>query len=230
MNNKTFCLLFGLALATCSSVASAVSLSISGEITPAQTTSDFAVGQLAGLGEQIFNYGVLDASGPGIVTFTYIGADAGYTNYFGTSGTPQEFTNLTTVGQSFTQTVTGGALDFQFSSAPATSFSSTNTYTVVNSPGPTMSFTDSSSHNWANEGVFGIVGATTVNGNPYQALLIYNDPVSNGDRDYNDLVVGVNITSAIPEPKTYAMWLAGVALIGFVVYRRKNDSSNMMAA
>jgi hypothetical protein len=35
---------------------------------------------------------------------------------------------------------------------------------------------------------------------------------------------------AVPEPETYAMLLAGLGLIVFISYRRKNDSSNMLMA
>jgi hypothetical protein len=34
----------------------------------------------------------------------------------------------------------------------------------------------------------------------------------------------------VPEPETYAMLLAGLGLIGFIAYRRKNDSSDMPMA
>jgi PEP-CTERM motif len=37
-------------------------------------------------------------------------------------------------------------------------------------------------------------------------------------------------TASVPEPETYAMMLAGLGLIGFIAYRRKNDSSNMPMA
>ncbi len=36
--------------------------------------------------------------------------------------------------------------------------------------------------------------------------------------------------AAVPEPETYAMMLAGLGLIGFIAYRRKNDSSDMPMA
>ena len=36
--------------------------------------------------------------------------------------------------------------------------------------------------------------------------------------------------SAVPEPQAYAMLLAGLCLIGFIVYRRKNDASNVLMA
>lgn len=36
--------------------------------------------------------------------------------------------------------------------------------------------------------------------------------------------------SAVPEPETYAMLLAGLGLIGFIAYRRKNNAPYLMAA
>lgn len=36
--------------------------------------------------------------------------------------------------------------------------------------------------------------------------------------------------SAVPEPDTYAMVLAGLALVGFIASRRKNNSSNLLMA
>jgi type VI secretion system secreted protein Hcp len=40
----------------------------------------------------------------------------------------------------------------------------------------------------------------------------------------------LGVTSPVPEPSTYVMMLAGLGLIGFIAYRRKNDSSNMPMA
>jgi|SRR5450759_1064926 hypothetical protein len=39
-----------------------------------------------------------------------------------------------------------------------------------------------------------------------------------------------NFIYPIPEPETYAMLLSGLALIGFIAYRRRNNSSNTLAA
>jgi hypothetical protein len=49
------------------------------------------------------------------------------------------------------------------------------------------------------------------------------------DPNYNTLM-NVSLTGTVPEPETYAMLLAGLGLIGFISYRRKNDSSNMPMA
>jgi hypothetical protein len=55
-------------------------------------------------------------------------------------------------------------------------------------------------------------------------LLGFNDSYT-GDADYDDFVVGVNFVSApVPEPETYAMLLAGLALIGFSARHRRSKN------
>lgn len=216
MNKNALNLLMGLTLFTCTTIASAASSLIvtNPDLAGPYTTSSFAVGELSGLGEQSFNYGTLTATGAGTVTYTYIGSDAGYTNNFVT--TAGTFTNhgATALGTTISQNVTGGNLNFSFTTnSPA--YSVSNGTTITNS-------TDLGYGN--NQGVFGIVqGSTkpiTIGENTYQALLIYNDPVRGGDHDYNDLVVGVNI-SPVPEPTEGALLLSGIGLLGFIVARRK---------
>jgi hypothetical protein len=41
-----------------------------------------------------------------------------------------------------------------------------------------------------------------------------------GDQDYNDLVIEVRYASPAPEPESYALLLAGLALLGFAARRR----------
>jgi PEP-CTERM motif len=180
------------------------------------------------LGSPTFSYGTLTATQGELVTFTFLGASAGYTNYFGTSASPQLYDNHTTAPgtSTFTEIAgVGGVLDFQFSTSSADV--SPGGYSVANGSNLT------SSSFGAGEGVFGIVqGIFNISGVNYQDLLIYNDPVSGGDQDFNDMIIGVNAcpTSPVPEPKTYAMLLAGIGLIGFISYRRKNNFSNMLMA
>jgi hypothetical protein len=47
-----------------------------------------------------------------------------------------------------------------------------------------------------------------------------------GDQDYQDLVVEVRYSNPLPEPESYAMLLAGLALIGFVARRRRQGGGH----
>ena len=48
------------------------------------------------------------------------------------------------------------------------------------------------------------------------------NPLGNGN---GDIVRGITITAAVPEPSTWAMMILGFCGIGFVAYRRKGGSS-----
>jgi hypothetical protein len=238
MKKNALYLLVGLSLFTCSSVASASTndLTVLDKSQASYTTKDFDTQVMIDDGftharlktdgfsnnEFTFNYGALDATVAGKVTYTYLGSDASYTNSF-VVNSKDVFTNhgssATTLSRTFSVSVKKNALlNFGFATlSPAYKVSNQN-------PASTGSNTYG-----ANEGVFGIVqggkNGIKVDGKTYQDLLIYNDPVLNGDHDYNDLVVGVNFkpsVSPVPEPETYAMMLAGLGLMGFMVRSKKN--------
>ena len=181
------------------------------------TTVNFVNGMSGFTGELSFTYGMLAAMVPGTVKYTFLGSEAGYTNYFGTSSTVNfENHGVSSIGANFSQNVTGiGApLDFRFSTSTVSP-----AYTVANGQPPSPS-----GYGYGpDQGVFGIVGPTRVGNVAYDSLLIYNDPVAGGDHDYNDMVIGVNFTAAVPEPETYAMLLAGLGLLGAVARRRKQQ-------
>ncbi|OIR03162.1 PEP-CTERM motif protein [mine drainage metagenome] len=139
----------------------------------------------------------------GIVTFTYLGASAGNTDLF-TVGSSSFNNKSSAVGSTITETVTsiGNVLNFSFSDT-------------------------SYPYKSGAVGILSQLGGYTIGGSTYSDLLLYNDPGS-GDRDFNDMVIGVNINcppvpvSPVPEPKTYAMLLAGLGLVGFTALRRKH--------
>jgi hypothetical protein len=169
-----------------------------------------------------FDFGTLNATGPGTVTYTFLGSGAGDTNTFNLSdslGANTVFDGKTSSLYSFSQQVTGaGPLDFSFQTIAG----GNSPYVVSNGENLTTSACCG-----AGEGVFGIVTTPTTlvsgadKGASFQYLLIYNDPVNAGDYDFNDMVVGVNFTSPVPEPETYAMLMAGLGILGAVARRRK---------
>jgi hypothetical protein len=57
----------------------------------------------------------------------------------------------------------------------------------------------------------------------YDLVLGFNDGL-NVDGDFDDMVVGLKV-SAVPEPETYALMLAGIGAIGFIARRRRKTLS-----
>jgi len=61
------------------------------------------------------------------------------------------------------------------------------------------------------------------NSAPNDWMFAFED-TKGGDRDFNDMVFRVSdLVSAVPEPETYAMLLAGLGLMGFVARRRQRN-------
>jgi hypothetical protein len=57
-------------------------------------------------------------------------------------------------------------------------------------------------------------------------FLAFEDRGISSDKDYNDFVVEVRFTTPVPEPGTYAMFLAGLCMMGFIARRRTRNISS----
>ncbi|MGA7749025.1 MAG: PEP-CTERM sorting domain-containing protein [Gallionella sp.] len=80
---------------------------------------------------------------------------------------------------------------------------------------------------------FSMIYNSALSGTPVLSFAGDNLSVNWQSISFNPGTVQFAVTgnvSAVPEPETYAMLLAGLGLIGFMAYRRKSDSSNMPRA
>lgn len=135
------------------------------------------------------------------LTFTFLGEEAAFNNAFGAYKTSPlasgGFTNDGSApGSSFTLlSVAGGALHFAFNSNLGWNLFANGSKSI------------------------GIVMAN----DHKSALLLFNDKAHDGD--FDDMVVKVAITTPVPEPETYAMLVAGLALLGAAARRRKQNQA-----
>jgi hypothetical protein len=154
-------------------------------------------------------WGSLFATSAGTFSATYLGNESGYTNKFslGSAGSLLESNSL---GATISMLVGPGNVGFSFSDNAGTG------HTFNNDQNQTSPFG------------FAIMKGQTNNYGSFDYVLGFNDSYG-GDADYDDYVVGVKFVatpvSPVPEPQTWAMWLTGLAFLGYTA-RRRNDSDN----
>ena len=156
------------------------------------------------------NLGYLSATGPGTTTYTYLGQESGFKDKLLTLGSPTK-TLTEQAGTEGIQSISDGIaaagnLAFEFE-GDVGKF-------AVNGP----------ASGWAFGTSIGLIGSNmTVLGKPYQFVLGYNDSAGSAALgDWDDFVIGVNfVPSAVPEPETYALLLAGLGAVGFLTRRRR---------
>lgn len=161
------------------------------------TTSGFGIPGMPG--ELTYVSGTLMASQAGTLTFSYLGSEAGHSDsFFGSSA--GSFNNKSSTNNAFSMTTTGGPLSFYFKDV-------TSNTLVSNGGIYSQDFQNS-------------FGLKQESNNSY--LLLYNDYVKHGDKDFDDMVVRV-VFAPVPEPESYAMFLAGLGLMGVIALRRQKN-------
>lgn len=149
--------------------------------------------------------GKLNLNSKSELTYTFVGGEASYNNFFRASGGSNTFTNEGSApGTSFQIKDNGkGALDFGFKSNDTGKLFKNGSKSI------------------------GVVLAK----DEMSALILFNDSYSTskkseaGDSDFDDMVVRVAVfpeltVSPVPEPETYAMLLAGLGLVSAIARRR----------
>ena len=163
---------------------------------------------MAAMGDSLFATG-------GTITATFEGSDAGYDSLLrltapGGYDSGYFFPNHSTAtGSTFNlgSFVAGTPLDFQLYV-----LNTGNTWHV----GPASGNAD------------GIIHANVVYNFPStgSTYVGFEDLYGGGDHDYNDHMFSfTNVAGVVPEPETYAMFMAGLGLMGFMARRRKSSET-----
>ena len=138
------------------------------------------------------------------VSFTFLGREAGFTNHITVNMGGDSMSNRDAVGETLTSTATGGSLlDFTFLDQKGRTTSNGDVFGVS----PMISW------GWLD-------GATSSLSNSFDYIIGLNDSAGGASRDYDDMVVGITIT-AVPEPESLALMLAGLGCVAVVGRRRK---------
>ncbi|HEU0225969.1 MAG TPA: PEP-CTERM sorting domain-containing protein [Steroidobacteraceae bacterium] len=165
------------------------------------TNNNNDLGLAGGASQTVLVGYALHALGPGTLTYTYVGKEAGYTNRvtFSIHAGGCEFnTNTAVAGQSCADSTSGGNLEFRFSSSGTSA-------AVYNGQDFTLSGLV----------VFGLIQASE---NQWYVLL--DDSGGNpNDKDFDDLGLLVTFTPSVPEPGT--LGLLGLGLLGLVPALRR---------
>ncbi|MEO8836656.1 MAG: PEP-CTERM sorting domain-containing protein [Caldimonas sp.] len=148
----------------------------------------------------------------GNLTATFLGKEALDTDTYTFAMASGTLLNTSAIGSMISGPVGVGNLNFTF----ADTFAGTS----VGNGGVAGAYTS-----YVILGSYVTGGAFTpyTDGGLYQMVLGFNDGLK-VDADYDDMVVGLNV-SAVPEPETYALMLAGIGAIGFIARRRKQSST-----
>lgn len=193
--------------------AGALSVTVAGATTENSVgTNDFfadGVSRIFGVGPLML---ALEGAPGATATYTFLFQESSFNNQFIAGGTLVDPGDLhESISQNY---AASGAFNFSFTSSlgsvtnAANSLSKPNFGVLLNQnlnslpAGPVRTALQ-------NQGLLGT----------YQAILFLNDAGNSEDRDFDDMVIGVNVV-AVPEPGTYVMLLAGLVAVFWIGRRR----------
>ena len=165
--------------------------------------------------------GLADFAGPvqlgtvtsayGMITFTYLGQESGFTDSLGMQIAPfSSLLETDVVGKSVSASFGPGVVPFSFFDSNGGSAKNGGPWSGNNSIGLVAT-------NFVVTNV--PTGSMLSLGQTFDLVIGYNDSGLAHD-DWDDFVVGINF-APIPEPETYALMLAGLGVMGFVARRRR---------
>lgn len=160
-------------------------------------------------------------SGPSTITFYFLGSESGFSDTFSTlgAGTNVSLTENTSLVNNFGSPVLIGGKTFSAGSLINQLLFSTS---GVGSGGANAT---------VGNGGFGIFLPTQGGAGPGSLSGLttlyfgFDDQITNADDNHDDFIVRAVISSAVPEPGTWAMMLAGFGVIGASLRRRRRGSA-----
>lgn len=175
------------------------------------------VPELAGLGYTHYTTtgSSLVLSGPANITFYFLGSESGFDDRFSTS--TLGLTETSNLNNSFaTPVLIGSQTFFGGSLAGLLNFTSLSAGGVAATVGDD------------GFGIFLKSGQTTGTG-VTEFIFGYDDFIRGADDNHDDFIVRAVVTSAVPEPGTWAMLLSGFAIVGSLVRRRRSNGVTVLA-
>jgi hypothetical protein len=181
-----------------------------GATNPIPGNNDFQ-GLLAGLGLTKFatTGASLILNSAAVITFEFLGSESGFSDTFKT--TTINFTETSPFVNNFGSPVNMGSTAFTAGSlAGLLNFSS-----VGGNPATV-----------GQDGFAIFLGPNQTSGQNVTTFYFgYDDEINNQDDNHDDFIVKATVSGPVPEPATWAMFVSGFGLVGWMIRRRRRSAT-----